>query len=107
MDSINGLTYMQKYLNLGLANTEEFNNTNYFIRKHLNPEVWDTLQQVTDYTLPDAYPMLKGKRSQGYTVIDLDKFAKFKILLKALISDEVLDLVRENYQYNISIIEFK
>ena len=107
MDSINGLTYIQKYLNLGVANSEEFNNTNYFIRKHLDPEVWDTLQQVTGYILTDAYPMLKGDKLQGYTVIDLDKFDKFKILLKALISDEVLELVRENHQYDISIIEFK
>lgn len=107
MDSINGLTYIQKYLNLGVAKTEEFNNTNNFIRKHLDPEVWDTLQQVTDYTLPSAYPTLKGDKLEGYIIIDLDKFHQFKILLRALILSEVLDQVRESYQFYIDKIEFK
>lgn len=101
MDSISGLTYQQKYLRLGVTKYVDFNKTNNFIRKHIDPEVYDTLQDVTDYILKDAYPMEKGNKLHGYLVMDLDKFNKFKIILRALLSDDILNEVRENYQYCI------
>lgn len=101
MDSIAGLTYAQKYLRLGVTKHEDFNKTNNFIKKRLDPEVYDTLQDMADYILKDAYPVCKGKRLDGYTIIDLEKFNKFKIILRALLSDDVLNQVRGKYQYNI------
>jgi|TARA_A100001518_G_C1227290_1_gene80754 hypothetical protein len=102
MDSVSGLTYQQKYLRLGVTTSKDLNRTNNFIRKHIDPEVYDTLQDVTDYILKDAYPVYKGKRLDGYIIIDLEKFNKFKIILRALLSDDILNEVREKYQYDIS-----